>query len=251
MANTAFAKRVYSLQNGIVRELNNAHIFLEQARPLLVEAKAKYENSKSKADKRYYVPSVGRTKFAKRKDVELKAIYGHYISTGLFEAFLVNSLSRFESFLADVLFEFLTHYPMRITERVQGVPTCPDISARDLVVAPDKDRMLQCVFGQHLTNVFRQRPSLYMAYLSKLVGVKDDPSFLDYYEIAAARDLVVHNSCVVNALYLDKAGSKARGNLGDKLAVDRAYYYDALAKMKKVSGAIKRDVEKKFGDTKD
>ena len=159
MTNPTFARRVYSLQNGIVRELNDAHIFLEQAQPLLIEAQAKYQNSKSKADRRYYVPSVGRTKFARRTDQELKAIYTHYISNGLFESFLVSSLSRFESFLGDVLFEYFTHYPLRITEKVQGVPGCPDISPKDLVVAPDKDRLLQRVIGEHIANVFRQRPT--------------------------------------------------------------------------------------------
>lgn len=250
MANVKLAKRVYSLQNDIVRELNNAHIFLEQAQPLLADAKGKYEKSKSKADKRYYVPSVGRTKFAKRTDAELKAIYNHYISAGLFEAFLVNSFSRFESFLADVLCEFFIHYPLRLTEKVQGVPACPDISPKALIEAPDKDQLLQRLVRDHLANVFRQRPSTYMPYVARLLSANDDLSFLDYYEIAATRDLIVHNSCVVNQLYLEKAGSKARGALGERLAIDRAYYYDALAKMKKVSGAIKRGVEKKFGSAR-
>ncbi len=247
MANPAFAKRVYSLQNQIVRELNNAHIFLEQTRPLLAQAKTRYDKSKSKTDRRYYVPSVGGRKFASRTDAELKAIYSHYISTALFEAFLIRSLSQFESFLSDVLFDFLTRYPLRITQRVQGVPGCPDIPAREVVALPNKDSVLQWVFDEHLSNVFRQRPSVYMAYIVRLIGVREDPSFRDYYEVAATRDLVVHNAGIVNALYLDKAGAKARGKLGKRLIVDRVYYYEALAGMKKVAGAIKRDVEKKFG----
>lgn len=250
MANPQFAKRVYALQNRIVRELNNAHIFLKQAQPLLADAKAGYQDSKSKADRRYYVPSIGRTKFAERTDAELKAIFDYYISEGLFEAFLVNSLSRFESFLADVLCEFFAHYPLRLSEKVQGVPACRDIAPKELVEAPDKEQLLQRLIREHLANVFRQRPSVYMPYVAKLLGAEDAPSFLDYYEISATRDLLVHNSCVVNQLYLEKAGSKRRGALGDRLPVDRAYYYDALAKMKKVSGAIKRDVEKKFGGAK-
>jgi hypothetical protein len=87
-----------------------------------------------------------------------------------------------------------------------------------------------------------------LGYIVKLVDVKNDPSFLDYYEIAATRDLVVHNSCIVNGLYLDKAGDRARGQLGEKVAVNRTYFYETLAKLKKVSGAIKRDVEQKYGD---
>ena len=232
MPNEALARKIYSLQNKIVRDLNNAHIFLEQAHPLLVEAKTQYESSNSKADRRYYVPSVDRKKFAKRTDAELKEIYNHYTSKGLFEAFLVNSVSQFESFLADVLITFLNHYPQRITETMQGVPACPNISPKELVAAPDKEQLVQRVFEDHV---------------AKLLSVKSDPSFADYYEITATRDLVVHNNCVVNALYLEKAGAKARGALGEKLSVDEAYYYDSLAKLKKVSGAIKRDIEKKYG----
>lgn len=247
MANEALAKSIYSLQNNIVRELNNAHIFLEQAQPLLIEAKVKYENSKSKADRHYYVPSVERRKFAKRTDAELKDIYLHYTSNGLFEAFLVNSVSQFESFLGDVIFEFLKYYPLRITETVQGMPACPNISPKDIVAATDKDELLQRVFSDHVSNIFRLRPSLYMTYLVKLLSVKNDPSFSDYYEVCATRDLVVHNKGIANTLYVDKAGTKARGAVGEIIPVDQSYYYEALAKLKKVSGAIKRDIENKYG----
>lgn len=247
MPNEALARKIYSLQNKIVRELNDAHIFLEQAQPLLVEARARYEGSKSKSDRRYYVPSIDKRKFAKRTDNELKEIYDRFTSTGLFESFLVRSLSQFESFLADLLIVFLDHYPQRITEVVQGIPACPGVSAKDLMAAQNKDELVRRVVADHVSNVFRQRPSLYMAYVSKLLSVKNDPSFADYYEVAATRDLVVHNSGIVNALYLEKAGDKARGALGEKITVDEKYFSSALAKLKKVSGAIKRDVEKKYG----
>lgn len=247
MPNEALARQIYSLQNKIVRELNDAHIFLEQAQPLLVEARARYEESKSKSDRRYYVPSIDRRKFAKRTDKELKEIYDRFTSTGLFESFLVRSLSQFESFLAELLIVFLDYYPQRITEVSQGIPACPGVSAKELMAAQNKDELVRRVVADHVSNVFRQRPSLYMAYVSKLLSVKNDPSFADYYEIAATRDLVVHNSGIVNALYLEKAGDRARGALGEKIAVDEKYFASTLAKLKKVSGAIKRDVEKKYG----
>jgi hypothetical protein len=44
-----FAHKVYGLQVSIVRELNDAHIFLEQSQPLLVEARNEIEASTSKA----------------------------------------------------------------------------------------------------------------------------------------------------------------------------------------------------------
>jgi hypothetical protein len=247
-ANVIFSKKVYKLQNSIVRELNNAHIFLEQIQPVMAEAKAKYEASESKKDKRYYVPSVNRTKFAKRTDRELKDIYDHYLSVGLFEAFLVNSVSRFEIFLGDILIEFLSSYPFRILERARGIEPCSNIEVKDLLRAESKDSLLANTIATHVSAVFRQRPSIYMPYIAQILGAEDDPSFKDYYEILATRDLVVHNSRVVNKLYLDKSGDRARGTLGDTLPVDQDYYYDCLAKLKKVSGALKRDVEKKYGE---
>ena len=155
MPNEALARSIYTLQNQIVRDLNDAHIFLEQIEPLLTDAKATLERSKSKSDRRYYVPSVGRIKFAKRTDHELKDIYNHFSSGGLYEAFLVTSMSQFESFLGNVLVTFLNHYPMRIAEVVQGIPACPSIAPRDLVSAPDKDQLVQRVLSEHVANVFR------------------------------------------------------------------------------------------------
>ncbi len=247
MPNEDLARKIYSLQNKIVRELNDAHIFLEQAQPLLLDARSRYEGSKSKSHSQYFVPSIDKRKVAKRTDKELKEIYDRYTSTGLFESFLVRSLSQFEAFLADLLITFLDHYPQRITEVVQGIPPCPSVSAKDLMAAQNKEELVRRVLADHVSNVFRQRPSLYMAYVSKLLSAKNDPSFSDYYEVAATRDLVVHNNGIVNALYLEKAADKARGAIGEKITVDEKYFSSVLAKLKKVSGAIKRDVEKKYG----
>lgn len=245
--NEALAQKIYSLQNKIVRELNDVHIFLEQAQPLLFDARARYEGSQTESDRRYYVPSIGKRKFAERTDKELKEIYDRFTSTGLFESFLVRSLSQFESFLADLLIVFLHHYPQRITEVTQGIPACPSVSAKDLMAAQNKEELVRRVLDDHVSNVFRQRPSVYMAYVVKLLSVKNDPSFADYYEVAATRDLVVHNNGKINDLYLEKAGTNARGALGQVIAVDEEYFSAAVAGLKKVSGAIKRDVEKKYG----
>lgn len=247
MSNPNFAKKVYKLQNAIIRELNNGHIFLEQLQPLLEDAKAQYAESSSNKDRRYYVPSTRPGKFAKRTDKELKDIYEQYQTTGLFEAFLVNAVARFEWFLADVLSEYLSHYPNRLTESVQGVPTCGKVEVATLIAAKDKSELVRKVIADHASNVFRQKPSIYMGYVAHLVGLESDPSFLDYYEISATRDLIVHNSRKINEIYMAKAGSKARGTIGGQVAVDSEYFADCVANLKRVSGAVKRDIEKKYG----
>lgn len=195
MPKKAIARKICSLQNKIVRELSNAHIFLRQAQPLLEGARATFESSKSKSDRRYYVPSTDKKKFSKRTDAELKEIYAHYTSSGLFEAFLVSSISQFESFLADVLIVLLQYHPQRINESIQGIPDCPGVSAKDLMAAENKEELVQRVLSDHVTNVFRQRASLYTTYLAGLVSVKMDPSFADYFEVAASSGIVKHCAC--------------------------------------------------------
>lgn len=250
MANPEFAKRTYRLQNAIVRELNNAHIFLEQIGPVLDDAKAEYGNSRSKKDKRYYVPSAKKGKFARRTDAELMAIYDQYLRSGLYESFLVSLVARFEWFLADLLTEFLLRYPQRITERFNGIPPADKIEVRSLLDASDKNELVSRVISGHVSNVFRQRPSVYMAYISEIIGTNDDTSFLDFYEISASRDLIVHNSRVANELYQNKAGTKARAILGEQVVVDSRYFAHCISSMKRVSGALKRDIEKKYGGKK-
>lgn len=58
---------------------------------------------------------------------------------------------------------------------------------------------------------------------------------------------MVHNGRVANELYRMKAGSKARAGLGESVPVDSVYYARSIATLKRVSGALKRDVEAEFG----
>jgi hypothetical protein len=51
---------------------------------------------------------------------------------------------------------------------------------------------------------------------------------------------------MINAIYIEKAGTRARGALGASIEVDSGYFDGALATMKRMSGIIKRDVEKSF-----
>jgi hypothetical protein len=160
---------------------------------------------------------------------------------------LVSSLSRFEAFLGDVLIAFFGQYPMRMTERVQNIPPCPSVSAAELIEATDRDFLLRALMENHVQNVFRQRPSVYLDYLCRMLGIQRHSSFDDYFEIAATRDLLVHNKLKVNSLYLEKAGAKARGAFGSQLTIDKPYFYSALGDIKRVSGAIKGQVERKYG----
>jgi hypothetical protein len=243
----SLARRVARLQVGIVRELNNIHIFLEQAIPLLRAARDVHATSTHKKDRRYTVPSVRRAKFARRKDREIKQIYDYFTSNRLYESFLLTAIAEFESFLGRVLREILCEYPIKLSTSVQGIPPYKQVPLETLLTAATVDGAVRAAITEHLGNVFFAQPKAYLEYVSKVAGLKaDDPSFDSYVEIKATRDLVIHNHGIVNAVYLQKAGKKARGALGQAISVDSAYFDGAIATLKRVSGIIKRDVEKTF-----
>ena len=91
---TTLPVRIARLQNGVVQELNDIHIFISQESPLLEEARAGHAASTHKKDRRYYVPAVGRRKFARRTDRELRNIFDRFTSRGLYESFLTSAIGE-------------------------------------------------------------------------------------------------------------------------------------------------------------
>ena len=91
------------------------------------------------------------------------------------------------------------------------------------------------------------KPTVYLDKATKVLSIEIDDEFIkDYIEIKASRDIIVHNLGEINSLYVDKAGEKARGALGDELVVNTAYFKHVLVTAKTLSGTIQREVEKVY-----
>jgi hypothetical protein len=50
----------------------------------------------------------------------------------------------------------------------------------------------------------------------------------------------------INKIYVEKAGKKARGDIGDELPVDEDYFGQVIMTAKLLSGAIQSATEKKY-----
>ena len=91
------------------------------------------------------------------------------------------------------------------------------------------------------------KPAEYLDKTAKILSIEiDDDLIKDYIEIKASRDIIVHNLGEINRLYVDKAGEKARGAVGDELVINGAYFKKVLVTAKTLSGAIQREVEKVY-----
>jgi len=239
--------RIARLQTKFVRDVNDMHIFLKQAMPILETARAAYKASQSDEDRKYYVPSVGKIKFAQRTDKELQDIYNRFTQRELYGTFLVGAVSRFEAFLSDVLKTVLTAYPAKLHIAVTGITPCKDVPTELLLRSTDLDSVIGSVIVEHVRRVMYASPKEYLAYFEKAVGVgfsKEEKA--TYIEIKATRDLIVHGSGKVNDMYVTKAGKKARGSLDDFVSVDEQYFSSSIAMLKRLAGSAKRDAEMTF-----
>jgi len=240
-------RRVYRLHVNNVRRLNDTHIFASQSIPVLEEVRDEYRQSKSKRDKRYYVPYKGRSKFAKRTDSELKKIFDRYIDSELYANLIIASVSQFESFVADVLRNVIFCYPQKLSTKVKGLSISNDVPLQFLVASNSISEALEKEIDRRINQVFYASPAFYFEYFKQITGVDTtDEAFEDYIEIKATRDLRVHNTGRINQIYLTKAGEKARGKSGDKLEIDEQYFEHCIAVMKRVSGIVHRDIKETF-----
>lgn len=247
MGNISLSKQVYKLHLAFVRKINDVHIFVTQAIPLLEEARNAYENSQHEKDRRYYVPSIGRTKFARRTDKELKNIYERFITGEFYESFIVTAISQFESMLFEVLRLVIYAYPQKLTINIQGIQAERNVPIEVLLQSDTLENALAEVIRRRINAVSYAAPKAYLEYLNSVAGITiSDPAFLDYIEIKAARDVIIHNAGVVNDVYLQKAGNNSRGLINDKLEIDFDYFNHCIATLKRVSGIIQRDIEKNF-----
>jgi hypothetical protein len=86
-----------------------------------------------------------------------------------------------------------------------------------------------------------------LSKLCKVLSIEIREYILDHFiEAKASRDVIIHNRGAINKLYIEKAGTKARGQVGEELVIDEQYFSDVIENTKLLSGAIQRETEKKY-----
>jgi len=247
MAERPLPLRIQTLQVRFVRRMNDIHIFVQMALPLLKDLTTKFSASEHKKDRRYDVPAVKPTKFARRKDKEIAGVFDYFTKSGIYQTFLVSAVSHFEAFLGDVLKLILKEYPRKLTASVKGMPATKDVPIGMLLDTDSVEEAVDWAIERAVESLFYASPATYLAYLKEIAGIDTtDTAFQDYLEIKATRDLIIHNSGIINDIYLTKAGDRARGQPGAIAHVDSAYFDWCIANLKRLSGIIKRDAEKTF-----
>ncbi len=247
--NRTVVEEVYRRHIRLFRELNDLHIFASRTSPLLNAAAEEHKDEFIDPDEDIdlSVPGKhGRPAIARRNATELSALLKRFANEEIFANLLVTAVSRFEFYLADVLGEFLRRAPEKLLRGPKGGDSGRPVPLQMIIDAKDLDELYEELIEQRIQSIFYAEPKEYCAYFNGISELDiSEKSFEQFFEIKATRDLIVHNSLLVNDLYKKKAGAMSRGDLGERLKVKKIYFEASLSGMKKLSGTIEKRTREK------
>lgn len=142
-----------------------------------------------------------------------------YLAKELPESTFLQFVSIFEGFVADLLRIWLKGYPKSLSSKKQ-------VDLDTILNAQHLDDVIQEIVNKEIESVFYGRLAAWFKYFKdQLKWEYPDRADVDKIaEIKAARDILVHNNGIINAVYLSKAGQSARGAEGQRLEVDEVYH---------------------------
>lgn len=242
-------KRIYQHHLNIVKDLNNSHIVIQRTRDILLQEIAQIKYTEANSDKTYKVPSRKGRLFstdAFRTDKELKGLLKEIAERELFENFIVTNVSKFESYLFKTLTEVIYDYPEKLGINVNGIKAYKTVPIDFVMGSQSIEELMTKVIVDRINSISYASPQEYLQFFQEVTGCKtQDEEFIDFIEIKATRDLLVHNDKTVNNIYLEKAGDKKRGNINEVIPIDGKYFDFTIATMKRISGIVRRELEKK------
>ncbi len=237
------SKQIYRKHLALYKHINNAWIFSELLKPDLEEKSKKLCNSTSSAKKPYKTPKKLGWVNNKRRDKEIGALFQSQLDRGMYETNIVSLVSRVEAFIQDCISIVACAHPqkLKILADKGGVPV-------DLVLENEnRDDLIKRFVAIKCEGLMFSKPKEYLDKASKVISIElDSETIENYIEIKASRDLVIHGYGKMNAIYLEKAGRKARGALGETLEVDREYFRNVIVKLKALSAEFQKQTEAKY-----
>jgi hypothetical protein len=231
---------IYRRHLRLFRYLNDSWIFTELFRPELEKRANELRISKSKVKRPYPVPKGKSSVLSKRRDDDIGLIFMAQHDRGVFETHIVSMVSRTEAFIQDALAIVVNEHPNKLSVLgdKSGIPI-------DLFLeSAERDDVIRRFVALKCEGLMFGKPSEYLEKAAKVLSIElDDEIVRDFLEVKASRDIVIHNSGMINKLYVEKAGDRGRGSVGDELIIDRSYFRHVIVTLKKLSGSIQSKTE--------
>ncbi|MGR4866615.1 hypothetical protein [Caulobacter sp. LARHSG274] len=234
------SKEIYRRHLKLYRYLNDAWIFTALMRPEMDQRAKTLRASKSKVKKPYPVPKRSGVVISKRRDEDIGLIFYAQHDRGIFETNIISMVSRVEAFVQECIAIAATAFPAKLAVLADksGIPLDLFLDHEDRADVIRRFVALKCeglMFG---------KPSDYLDKAAKVLSIELDAELVRaFIEIKASRDIIIHNSGLINKLYVEKAGDARRGEVGEDLIIDHDYFRHVIVTLKALSGGIQSRTE--------
>lgn len=233
------SKAIYTRHIRLFRYLNDAWIFTGLLQPELKERANTLRLSKSMEKKPYPVPKGSGTVISRRRDEDIGLIFSAQHQRGVFETNIISMVSRAEAFIQDAIAIVTIAFPAKIALLDKG-----GIPLDLFLECDDRDDVIRRFVALKCESLMFGKPSDYLDKAEKVLAIELDTDLVrSFIEIKASRDIIIHNNGVINKVYVEKAGEKRRGEVGDELAIDQDYFRQVIITLKKLSGSIQSNTE--------
>ena len=150
---------------------------------------------------------------------------------------LVQIVTSFEAFFFSLLETLLIERPERL-------PKEKKIEYGEILGCNDFDEVIEKVVERELHELKFKSVSAWFEKLRGMVKMKcpNETEIPLLAEIKATRDLLIHNSGLVNKIYIKKAGDLARGKLGKPISMSDKYLLESLNLVVKIVKDVSKAV---------
>ena len=200
-------KKISKLRSSKQSAFNDIYIWVEISRSAILKMPEDKTN--------FFVPKT--TNYLESKEVvrnchtKLEKIANEdiYYST------YVYLISIMEDYFSNVMKLLLCYDNRRLKNTSSAIKFIKDISIIEFVDNP-KEVLINDIIEKRINEVLYASPKDQLKYFSEALGISiDEKSWNEWVEHKARRDIIIHNSGIINDVYLYKAGSMAIGKKGE------------------------------------
>ncbi|MGV3652408.1 MAG: hypothetical protein ACO1OK_13370 [Devosia sp.] len=229
-----------------VKQINDFFIEVQLTIDGLIALQEKLAQGNQKQT--YTVPGInGGKRKVPRKTSDILNYIDRRVSYSQYAQSLVFVVAIAEDYIGDIIFSILMAYPKKILVSAKGNEGERSVDLKTLIDEGDLEAILIYQATSRLNEVMYASPAQYAVYFQKITGFSLGDHLSAYVELKATRDLLIHNDGIINEIYLEKVGDRARGVVGDRIIVDADYFEQSVRLLKKISSTIYRGLLDKYG----
>ncbi len=233
-----------------IRSLNDLYVLAGLTSQALLEMQKRVAENDDGDDVEFEAPAAnGESTIVTRDADQLSKLLHVASARGVYEQLLVTGVAVTEDYLQGVLRTIFRWFPEKLQLSVDGKQADKNVGLALIIKSASVDEILDTVIQKQLLAVFYGPPERYFDYVESVLSIKIEQKLKDSFaEIKATRDIIVHNSGIANEVYISKAGTQARGSVGERLKADAAYFKSAIHTMKRLTHSVYSKTMQKFGN---